>query len=46
MENITITLPHYTAVELMLLADASKDTGNKEFDEHMKIIVKKLRDKI
>lgn len=46
MENITITIPRDTAYELFQLVGESKDTGNEEWDEHMKLVEKKLREKL
>ena len=45
MSKITITIPLDTAQELLSLVKASSDTDNLEWDNHMKLIEKKLTEK-
>jgi len=45
MEKIKITLTSEEAKELYNLLIASSDTGNKEWDEKMKSIAKKIESK-
>lgn len=45
-EKITITLTYNEAVELQQLLHESKDTGDKQFDDVMQSIEKKLCDKL
>ncbi len=46
MENITITIPKDSAYELLTLVSESNDTGNIEWDQHMKLIEMKLKSKL
>lgn len=46
MENITIKIPFDVAENLLALVTESCNTGNEEWDKHMKLIAKKLREKL
>lgn len=46
MENVKITLTLNEAQELLSLVSESSNTGNQEWDETMKSIEQKIKDKI
>lgn len=46
METITITIPTDAAFDLLCLVTESSNTENEEWDKHMKLIEKKLREKL
>lgn len=46
MENVTITLPIETAYELLSLVSESKNTSDVDWNEHMKLVEKKLKAKL
>ncbi len=46
METITIKIPTDTAYELLSLVQSSKYTGNEDWDAHMKIVEKKITEKL